>query len=126
MKGHVLNNKINGNGYFQMDGSKVYKLAIEAMEQSAREVCEKSGVSIDDIDWLVPHQANLRIIDTLASRLGVSEKKVARTVQEHANTSAASVPLALEAIWKKIKPGDLVLMTAAGSGFTWGSALWRA
>lgn len=126
MKGHVSGNKITGEAFFRMDGPKVYKLAIEAMEKSAREACEAAGIEPADVAWLVPHQANLRIVDTLATRLGVQPDRVVRTVREHANTSAASVPLALETIWASIKPGDWVLFTAAGGGFTWGSALWRA
>ena len=126
MQGHVSGNSIVGEGYFRMNGPKVYKLAVEAMTQSAKNACESAGIEIGEVTWLVPHQANLRIIDALASRLGVESDRVVRTVREHANTSAASVPLALNTIWDQIKPGDWVLLSAAGGGFTWGSALWRA
>lgn len=126
MKGHVAKNEIVGDGFFRMDGPKVYKLAISAMERSARKACEEAGIEVSDIDWLVPHQANLRILDTLASRMGVDQEKVVRTVTDHANTSAASVPLALESIWERIKPGEWVMLSAVGGGLTWGSALWRA
>ena len=92
-----------------------------------REVLESAGVSIEDIDWLVPHQANARILDATARKLGLSPDKVVVTVDQHANTSAASVPLALDAAIRdgRIKQGDLVMLEAMGGGFTWGASLIR-
>ncbi len=91
------------------------------------DVLAKAGVTVDDIDWFVPHQANKRIIDASAKKLGIAEEKVVMTVQHHGNTSAASIPLALD--WAvrsdRIKPGDLVLLEAMGGGFTWGAVLVR-
>jgi 3-oxoacyl-[acyl-carrier-protein] synthase-3 len=86
-----------------------------------------TGYSADDIDWFVPHQANKRIIDSSAHKLGIAPEKVVITVQTHGNTSAASIPLALDAAVRdgRIKPGDLVLLEAMGGGFTWGSTLLR-
>lgn len=111
---------------FTMDGPAVYKTAVLKMTESALQACEQAGCSPQDIDWLVVHQANLRIIDAIAKKLKIKQDKVVRTVVDHANTSAASIPLGLETIWERIKPDDLVLMTTAGGGFTWGSVLWRA
>jgi 3-oxoacyl-[acyl-carrier-protein] synthase-3 len=92
-----------------------------------REVLEDTGVSVSEIDWVVPHQANARILDATARKLGLAPEKVVVTVQDHANTSAASVPLALDVARKdgRIKAGDLVMLEAMGGGFTWGASLIR-
>ncbi len=114
-------------GHLRMTGREVFRHAVvniaEAIEAAARDV----GMAVDDIDWFVPHQANQRILDATAKRLGIAPEKVVSTVAKHGNTSAASVPLALcEAVDDgRIKRGDLVLFEAMGGGFTWGSALVR-
>jgi 3-oxoacyl-[acyl-carrier-protein] synthase-3 len=105
----------------------VFRHAVTNLAGVLREVVDAAGISIDDIDWLVPHQANARILDATAKKLGMSPDKVIVTVDRHANTSAASVPLALDAAVRdgRIKPGDLVMLEAMGGGFTWGASLIR-
>jgi len=100
---------------------------VEHISGAMLEACARAGVSIDTVDWFVPHQANQRILDGVARRLGVAHEKVVTTVARHGNTSAASVPLALDAAVSdgRIKPGHLVLMEALGGGLTWGAALVR-
>ena len=125
--GRISEQRLQGGaGSFTMDGPKVYKVAIEKMAASARAACAAAGIEPGELAWLVAHQANLRIIDSLARDLGLQDERVVKTVAQHANTSAASIPLALASIWDRIEPGDWVLMTAAGGGFTWGSVLWQA
>lgn len=125
--GNVAGGKVVGDPFLRMDGQAVFKLAVNSLAQSAHEVCEQAGISIDDIDWMVPHQANVRIINFLGRKLGIDPKKVVVTLDKHANTSAASVPLALDVARRdgRIKQGDLVLMQGVGGGFTWGSILAR-
>ena len=123
--GFVNKQNLIGKACFEMDGQKVFKLAIKTMEESSLQVCQDAKVDINDITYLVAHQANLRILNTLGNRLKIDPSKVVQTVTEHANTSAASIPLALYSIWDKLQEKDLVLMTAAGGGFTWGSVLWQ-
>jgi 3-oxoacyl-[acyl-carrier-protein] synthase-3 len=125
--GNVSHGKVVGDPFLRMDGQAVFKLAITSLAASAEEVCRQAGVSLDDIDWLVPHQANLRIINFLGRRLGVPAEKVVITVDKHANTSAASVPLAFDTARRdgRIKAGDLALLQGVGGGFTWGSVLVR-
>ena len=125
--GNVAGGKVVGDPFLRMDGQAVFKMAVNALSRSAQEVCAQAGVSIADIDWMVPHQANLRIISFLGKKLGIAPEKVVVTVDQHANTSAASVPLALNAARRdgRIKSGDLVLMQGVGGGFTWGSVLAR-
>ena len=115
------------SGFIYMDGKEVFKYAIHSLSQAAESVMETAGVSSSDIDWLVPHQANIRIIDGVGKKLELPEEKVIVTVNEHGNTSAASIPLALSESFDngKIKKGDLVVLTAMGAGFTWGGALIR-
>jgi 3-oxoacyl-[acyl-carrier-protein] synthase-3 len=114
-------------GHLRMRGQEVFRFAIAATVDVVEAVMAKAGVSADDIDWFVPHQANKRIIDASAKKLGIDEEEVVLTVDRHGNTSAASIPLALaEAAGDgRIKPGDLVLLEAMGGGFTWGAALLR-
>lgn len=114
-------------GKLRMNGNAVFRQAVEHISGAMLEACARAGVSIDAVDWFVPHQANQRILDGVARRLGVPAEKVVSTVALHGNTSAASVPLALEAAVcdGRIKPGDLVLMEALGGGLTWGAALVR-
>lgn len=125
--GNVSHGEVVGDPFLRMDGQAVFKLAVTSLTQSAHQVCEEAGISFERIDWLVPHQANVRIINFLGRRLGVSDDKVVITVDKHANTSAASVPLALDVARRdgRIRQGDLVLMQGVGGGFTWGSVLAR-
>jgi 3-oxoacyl-[acyl-carrier-protein] synthase III len=114
-------------GHVVMKGKEVFKHAVVNLAETVRETLAANQLNIDDIDWLVPHQANKRILDSTAQKLGLDPGKVIVTVQEHANTSAASIPLALHAgvADGRIRPGHLVLLEAMGGGFTWGSALVR-
>ncbi|MEM7284079.1 MAG: beta-ketoacyl-ACP synthase III [Pseudomonadota bacterium] len=114
-------------GTIQMDGHAVFKVAVSTMAKAAKSALEHLKMNISDVDWLIPHQANLRIIQAVGKRLSIPEDKVITTVQDHGNTSAASIPLALDVAVKdgRIKSGDLVLMVAFGGGFTWGSAVVR-
>lgn len=125
--GNVVGGKVVGDPFLRMDGQAVFRLAVNSLAQSAQDACEQAGISIDQIDWMVPHQANVRILNFLSRRLGVPSEKVIITLDKHANTSAASVPLALDAARRdgRIKAGDLVLMQGVGGGFTWGSVLAR-
>ncbi len=110
-----------------MTGKEVFKVAVSTLGDVALQALEAAGVSQDELDWLIPHQANLRIIQATAKRLNLPMEKVIVTVQDHGNTSAASVPLALDVAVRdgRIKRGQLVLMEAFGGGFTWGSVLMR-
>ncbi|MEP3051130.1 MAG: beta-ketoacyl-ACP synthase III [Erythrobacter sp.] len=114
-------------GHLRMKGREVFRHAVVNLASVLQEVIEDAGVSVDEIDWIVPHQANARILDATARKLGISPEKVVVTVDKHANTSAASVPLALDAARRdgRIKPGDLVMLEAMGGGFTWGASLIR-
>ncbi len=114
-------------GYIRMKGKEVFRHAVVNLADAVHEALAANNVSIDDVDWLVPHQANKRILDGTAHKLGLDPAKVIVTVDRHANTSAASIPLALASgvADGRIKPGNLVLMEAMGGGFTWGSALVR-
>ena len=125
--GNVSHGKVVGDPFLRMDGQAVFKLAVNALTQSAHDVCTEAGVDLADIDWMVPHQANVRILNFLSRRLNISEEKVVITLDKHANTSAASVPLAFDVARRdgRIKGGDLVLMQGVGGGFTWGSVLVR-
>jgi 3-oxoacyl-[acyl-carrier-protein] synthase III len=114
-------------GFLRMEGREVFKQAVISMATVVGEVLDQAGLEPKDIDWLVPHQANKRIIDGSAHKLGIDPAKVVTTVDRHGNTSAASIPLALaDAVAdRRIKRGDLVLLEAMGGGFTWGAALVR-
>jgi 3-oxoacyl-[acyl-carrier-protein] synthase-3 len=114
-------------GHLVMKGQDVFRQAVTKLSAAVDEALAANGLSHDDVDWLVPHQANRRIIDAMGKRLGLAPERVVVTVDRHANTSAASIPLALaEAVQDgRIKRGDLVLMEALGGGLTWGSALLR-
>ncbi len=115
------------SGYVKMDGKEVFKHAVINMSSVVTELLDSLGVTIEQIDWLVPHQANKRILDSTAKKLGIPQEKVIITVDQHANTSAASIPLALDTAARdgRIKKGDLVLLEAMGGGFTWGATLIR-
>ncbi|MGA8205957.1 MAG: beta-ketoacyl-ACP synthase III [Woeseiaceae bacterium] len=110
-----------------MTGNEVFKVAVKTLGNVALEALEKAGVDASEIDWLIPHQANIRIIQATAKRLGMPMEKVIVTVQDHGNTSAASVPMALDVGIRdgRVRRGQLVLMEAFGGGFTWGSVLMR-
>ena len=114
-------------GHVRMSGNRVFKHAVTNISSAIQAVIEETGLSADDIDWFVPHQANQRILDGVAKKMGIDESKVVSTVALHGNTSAASIPLALNAAVKdgRIKPGDLVLSEAMGGGFSWGASLFR-
>jgi len=116
-----------GDSRIIMQGNDVFKVAVKTLGKVATETLEANNISQDDLDWLIPHQANLRIIQATAKRLGLPMEKVIVTVQDHGNTSAASVPLALDVSVRdgRVKRGQLVLMEAFGGGFTWGSVLMR-
>ena len=117
----------NNVGFLRMDGSGVFKHAVKNISGSILEALEQNNITIDDIDWFIPHQANSRILDAVAKKVGLKSEKIIVTVDKHANTSAASIPLALnEAVeLGKINEGDIVLLAAMGGGFTWGSSLIR-
>jgi 3-oxoacyl-[acyl-carrier-protein] synthase III len=114
-------------GFLRMSGKEVFRHAVASLSAVALEAVKANGLDIEDIDWLVPHQANIRILDGVARKLGVPPERVITTVDRHANTSAASIPLALDVavLDGRIKRGDLVLLEAIGGGLTWGAALVR-
>ncbi len=114
-------------GKLRMKGREVFRHAVVNLAEVLNEVLAEAGLSADDVDWVVPHQANARILDATARKLGLPAEKVVVTVDEHANTSAASVPLALDTAVRdgRIKQGDIVVLEAMGGGFTWGAAALR-
>ncbi len=114
-------------GHLRMNGREVFRHAVAVLVSSARRACADLGITPAEIDWFVPHQANRRIIEAVARRLEIPAERVVMTVDRHANTSAASIPLALESAWSegRLRPGDLVLASAIGGGFAWGSLLLR-
>ena len=123
--GHVSGGHILGNPLLKMDGQAVFKLAVGVLEQAARAVLAKAGKTEADIDWLIPHQANIRIMNSTAKKLKLSMDKVVVTVADHGNTSAASIPLALDSAVRsgQVKPGQLLMLEGVGGGFTWGAVL---
>ena len=123
--GHVSGGKVLGDPLLKMDGQAVFKLAVGVLETSARAVLAKADKTAAQIDWLIPHQANIRILQSTAKRLKLGMDKVMVTVDQHGNTSAASIPLALDAGIRagSIVPGQLLLLEGVGGGFTWGSVL---
>jgi 3-oxoacyl-[acyl-carrier-protein] synthase-3 len=116
-----------GMHFFKMKGNELFKIAVRSMAEISAEMLEKAGYTIEDIDLVIPHQANQRITDAVASRLGVSEEKIYSNIEQHGNTSSASIPIALDECMQsgKIKKGDLVLLTAFGGGATWGATVIR-
>jgi len=116
-----------GDSKILMRGNEVFKVAVKTLGGVAEQALRANGIDKRDLDWLVPHQANLRIIQATAKRLGLPMEKVILTVQDHGNTSAASVPMALDVAVRdgRIQRGQLILMEAFGGGFTWGSVLMR-
>jgi 3-oxoacyl-[acyl-carrier-protein] synthase-3 len=125
--GHVSGGVASGTPLLKMDGQAVFKLAVGVLEKSARAVLEKAGLVATDIDWMVPHQANIRIMQSTARKLQLPMEKVVVTVDQHGNTSAASIPLALDHAVRsgQVKPGQTVLLEGVGGGFTWGSILLK-
>jgi len=116
-----------GTGYLRMEGREVFRQAVHCLSAVVDEALAANGLIAADVDWLVPHQANSRIIDGMGRKLGLPEDKIVVTIERHANTSAASIPLALETAVAdgRIKPGHLVLMEALGGGLSWGASLVR-
>ncbi len=114
-------------GHLRMEGREVFKFAVSAIGDVIEETFRESGLTPDQIDWFIPHQANIRIIDGSAKKFGIPDEKVVKTVAQHGNTSAASIPLALAVACEdgRIKRGDLLLLESMGGGFTWGAAILR-
>ncbi|WP_224079682.1 beta-ketoacyl-ACP synthase III [Cupriavidus laharis] len=125
--GNVSGGAIAGNAFLQMDGQAVFKLAVTVLDKVAREAMAAAEIQPEQIDWLIPHQANIRIMQGTARKLGLPAERMVAIVHEHGNTSAASIPLALDAAVRdgRIRPGHTVLLEGVGGGFTWGAALLR-
>jgi 3-oxoacyl-[acyl-carrier-protein] synthase-3 len=123
--GTVSGGQVLGDPLLKMDGQAVFKLAVGVLDSSARAVLEKCGRGAEQLDWLIPHQANIRIMQATARKLKLSMDKVVVTVDQHGNTSAASIPLALDVAVRggRIKQGDTVMLEGVGGGFTWGAVL---
>ena len=123
--GQICGGKITGDPYLRMDGQAVFKFAVRVLDEVAREVLAMCKMQPADVDWLIPHQANVRILEATAKKLGIDASHVVVTVDRHANTSAASIPLALDVAIRdgRIKAGQKVLVEGVGGGFTWGAAL---
>jgi len=127
LPGKISHGKIQGNPFVTMEGNTVFKFAVKVMEEIVYEALSENNLQISDIDWLIPHQANIRIIRSTAKKLGIPMEKVVTTIAKHGNTSAASIPLALDLAVrdKRIKPNQYVLLEGVGGGFTWGAVLIR-
>ncbi|MDB5799803.1 MAG: 3-oxoacyl-ACP synthase [Rhodocyclales bacterium] len=125
--GAIAGGVITGSPFLHMDGQAVFKLAVRVLGDVALEVLAAASMQVTDLDWLIPHQANIRIMKATSKRLGIPDEKVIVTVDRHGNTSAASVPLALDAAVRegRIQRGQSVLLQGVGGGFTWGAALLR-
>ncbi len=125
MTGKLNQGAIEGQAFLYMDGTAVYKLAVTLMDRVGVEVLEMTNTPTSEVDWLIPHQANIRIMQSSAKKMGITEDHVIKTVDQHGNTSAASIPLALDTAVRdgRIKPGQKVLMVALGGGLTWGAVL---
>ena len=123
--GQVSGGTVVGDPTVKMDGKAVFKLAVSVLDEAARAVLSKAGRSASEIDWLIPHQANIRIMHSAARKLEIPLNRVIVTVDQHGNTSAASIPLALDSAMRsgKVKSGDLVMLEGVGGGFTWGAVL---
>ena len=123
--GNVCGGRIVGTPYVQMQGGQVFKFAVKVLDEVARETVGAADMRLEDIDWLLPHQANVRILEATAKKLGLPRDKLVVTVDHHGNTSAASVPLALDEYVRagRIRSGHRVLMQGVGGGFTWGATL---
>ncbi|KRB81793.1 beta-ketoacyl-ACP synthase III [Duganella sp. Root198D2] len=125
--GSLSNGAIAGSAFLYMDGQAVFKLAVSVLEKVAYEALDAAGMTSGQIDWLIPHQANIRIMNGTAKKLGMAPEKMVVTVDQHGNTSAASIPLALDVAVRdgRVKKGDVVMMEGVGGGFTWGAVLAR-
>ncbi|MDO8319868.1 beta-ketoacyl-ACP synthase III [Rhodoferax sp.] len=125
--GHVCGGSVLGDPLLRMDGPAVFKLAVGVLDEAARAVLAKAGKTDADIDWLIPHQANIRIMQSTARKLKLSMDKVVVTVDQHGNTSAASIPLALDTAVRngQVKAGQTLLLEGVGGGFTWGAVLLK-
>ncbi len=125
--GHVSGGQVLGDPLLRMDGQAVFKLAVGVLDEAARAVLSKAGKTVADVDWLVPHQANIRIMQSTARKLKLPMNKVVITVDQHGNTSAASIPLALDTAVRsgQVKPGQTLLLEGVGGGFTWGAVLLK-
>ncbi len=123
--GQLSGGQVLGDPLLKMDGKAVFKLAVAVLDEVARATLAKAGKATSDIDWLIPHQANIRIMQSTARKLALSMDRVIVTVDQHGNTSAASIPLALDTAVRagKVKPGELLLLEGVGGGFTWGAVL---
>ena len=123
--GNVCGGRIVGSPFLQMQGNQVFKFAVKVLDEVARETAVAAGIGLDQVDWLIPHQANVRILEATVKKLGMARERLVVTVDRHGNTSAASVPLALDEFVRagKIKPGHKVMMQGVGGGFTWGASL---
>ena len=125
--GHVAGGQITGDPLLKMDGQAVFKLAVGLLDSTARATLDKAGLTAADVDWLVPHQANIRIMQSTARKLKMPMDKVVVTVDQHGNTSAASIPLALDHAVRtgQVKKGETLLLEGVGGGFTWGAVLLK-
>jgi 3-oxoacyl-[acyl-carrier-protein] synthase-3 len=125
--GQVHNGKVTGRPFLHMDGPGVFKFAVRVLAEVGHEALEANRMHAEQVDWLVPHQANLRIMNATAHKLGIPESRVVSTVDVHANTSAASIPLAIDVAVRdgRIRAGQHLLLLGVGGGFTWGSVLVR-
>jgi 3-oxoacyl-[acyl-carrier-protein] synthase-3 len=125
--GQVQNGAVTGTPFLHMDGQGVFKFGVKVLGEVAQEALDATGMTTDAIDWLIPHQANIRIMDATAKKLKVPSERVVTTVGEHANTSAASIPLALDVALRdgRIRPGQHLMLLGVGGGFTWGSVFLR-
>ncbi|SFI26892.1 3-oxoacyl-[acyl-carrier-protein] synthase-3 [Collimonas sp. OK307] len=125
--GKVSAGAVEGSAFLYMDGQAVFKLAVSVLEKVANETLRIAGMSASEIDWLIPHQANIRIMQSTARKLGLDPERMVVTVDQHGNTSAASIPLALDQAVRdgRVKPGQNVMMEGVGGGFTWGAILAR-
>jgi 3-oxoacyl-[acyl-carrier-protein] synthase III len=123
--GNVCGGKVTGHPFLTMDGGAVFKFAVKVLDDVGRETLAQCGMTPADVDWLIPHQANVRILDATAKRLGIPGEKVIVTVDRHGNTSAASIPLAFDLAARdgRLRPGQRILLEGVGGGFTWGATL---
>lgn len=125
--GSVHAGKVFGHPFVQMDGGGVFKFAVRVFEEGANEVLAAAGLNVGDVDWFIPHQANIRIMEATAKKLGMPKEKLIATVHHHGNTSAASIPLALDEAVRdgRVQSGQTLLLEGVGGGFTWGAVLLR-
>ena len=124
---HTNNKYINETGYIEMVGSEVFKIAVNKLASVTESILKKSNIGINEIDWMIPHQANIRIIATVAKRIKIPMEKIIVTIDKHGNTSAASIPLAFDQAVrdKRIKKDDIILLEGIGGGFSWGGVLLK-